>query len=432
LNWLNDVRTSWKLLGTVGLLLAALAAVGWIGLSGQGDLGAAIDHLYERELIGVVEIERMALALKDERIIVRQALLEEDAAAVEAAKTALAAARQQSEEHLNRFRQHVVRESTRAKTEEVESLHKQFAAEVDVVLDHVAAGRMEEAKAGIKVAGPKAVKIGQLVTEMVEDKLELAKESFESAQRLRANLRLRLLAIVLFATVAGLLSALWLSRSIALPLAAAVGALHRLSLGDLSARLGLRRKDEFGQLGEAFDTAAGRISEALSKVAERADALTVTSGELSDTSTSMSSAAEETAAQSQVVSAGAEGVNLSVQTVAASTEEMEATIKEISMSTTQAATVAQGGERLAKDAGEKVRQLELVSAEIGTVVKLISDIARQTSLLALNATIEAARAGEAGKGFAVVPRWPRPPGRPPRARPAPTAPPSRPRRWPEI
>lgn len=49
-----------------------------------------------------------------------------------------------------------------------------------------------------------------------------------------------------------------------------------------------------------------------------------------------------------------------------------------------------------------MRELGAKQDEIGTIVRVIDEIAGQTNLLALNAAIEAARAGEHGRGFAVV------------------------------
>ena len=90
------------------------------------------------------------------------------------------------------------------------------------------------------------------------------------------------------------------------------------------------------------------------------------------------------------------------QLVTAASEQLSASAREIagqiSNTAAEIASTARAGER----ARQIIDELSAAVGQIGTVARLIGDIAGRTNLLALNATIEAARAGEAGKGFAVV------------------------------
>lgn len=193
-------------------------------------------------------------------------------------------------------------------------------------------------------------------------------------------------------------------RSIVQPVTALRRRMKEIATGraDLSQRLDVDRRDEFGGVASSFNDFMAKLGDTVGAVEERAASLLRGSQELASVSEQLTSASSTSLRQTDVVAAAAREVAHAIELVVRSSAEMQHAIDDIARSASGAAGVSSTAVEATEAAHRIIQRLGESSAEITQVTKLISAIAEQTNLLALNATIESARAGEAGKGFAVV------------------------------
>ena len=246
------------------------------------------------------------------------------------------------------------------------------------------------------------------------------------------NLIYTIIAIVGIALLLGAIIFAWVGNRIAKPIVALAHVTSDVAQGNFSVEVkGAERGDEIGELARSVEVLKQgqqdklRLEEEQKKAADRAevekrasmqkladgfersvktvvDSVTKSAQQLQTHAKSMSDVAENATQKIGDASGATDNASGSVDAVAAAAEELSASISEISRQVASSSDVARTAVGEIGKANDTMKNLVVVSARIGEVVKLITAIAEQTNLLALNATIEAARAGEAGKGFAVV------------------------------
>src|SRR5947209_11310893 len=126
------------------------------------------------------------------------------------------------------------------------------------------------------------------------------------------------------------------------------------------------------------------------------------SGSLFARAEAMRAGAQETTSRTKIAAAASAEMARSVALTIGATDELEKSIAEIDRQSANSLSLSQASSSDAETSMSALRDLGQAAEQIGSVVEMISKIARQTNLLALNATIEAARAGEAGRGLGVV------------------------------
>ncbi len=235
---------------------------------------------------------------------------------------------------------------------------------------------------------PKWREVRALVLDLIKEQKEHFAESKTREIGLLHN-RMSFLLTTLIAIILVFISfALLLARSITHPLREVITSIDRLSGGDLTVDIVVKRKDETGQLLLAMKNMVDKLREIVADVKSAADNVASGSQQLSSGSGEMSQGASEQAS--------------SVEEVSSSMEQMVSNIRQNADNAQQTEKIALKSAGDARDSGRAVSETMTAMKDIAGKISIIEEIARQTNLLALNAAIEAARAGEHGKGFAVV------------------------------
>ncbi|MCP1454403.1 MULTISPECIES: methyl-accepting chemotaxis protein [Pseudomonas] len=313
-------------------------------------------------------------------------------------------------EEMQNYQKLIQNPADQASFDEFEVNHQAFNQAMAKVLDLYQRKDYEGARQALdKELTPEWIGGRGHLNHIIERNRELAENATQTIGDAVTAAKVAMGLSFLVALVVAVLCGLLLMRAIMGPMNRIVEILEIMRSGDLSGRLNLARKDEFGAVETGFNDMMAELTSLVSQAQRSSVQVTTSVTEIAATSRQQQATATETAATTTEIGATS-------REIAATSRDLVRTMTEVSTAADQASVAAGSGQqglaRMEETMHSVMGAADLVNAKlailnekagnINQVVVTIVKVADQTNLLSLNAAIEAEKAGEYGRGFAVV------------------------------
>lgn len=410
MKFLASMKVGTRLGAGFGLLLLFVTVLAAVGINRLAFLHENIDRIVNQDFVKIELANTMRDAVRYQAVALRDVVLQEDLAFKKKELKLMREARKKyhtAEEELDKM---VVATDAITYLTKIKSSESLVQPLVDETIDFSLNDKHNEAGNVVRdKVRPAQIQLIAELEEMLGYFQKINQEAAVEAKQTYRKTQVAMIVLGLFAMVLGVAIAFFITRSITTPLNVAVDVAHKISMGDLTAKIGQAGNDEMGMLLQALGEMNLNLSKIISGVTDASNNVAGSSARLSGAAGQVSSRAETQVEQVMQVGAAmeemavsiaevAEGAGYVVEAAGKTQKIAQEGSKNIAMGQESSKRITSSVETSSTNVGELSREIQKISE----VAKVIKDIAEQTNLLALNAAIEAARAGEQGRGFAVV------------------------------
>ncbi|WP_332855506.1 methyl-accepting chemotaxis protein [Duganella sp. S19_KUP01_CR8] len=378
------------------IVLALLVAVIVLGLSSMTRIGSRTHDIIDDKNVKMEAANRMVDNVRNITLSLTNIVVVPSTAEVNAELEKIGESRKKYGAAKKILLEHVTDDKEKAMLATLDDLLKEGAAKNNKVIELRKEGEIQDATAYLtQTAAPSLKGVLKALDDILVYETAQAKQAGEEVEAVLRNAQMVQVGLGALAMALGCGVAWFITRSITVPLNAAVDVAETVASGDLSSNIRTGATDETGRLLSALKSMNDSLLKVVGQVRQGTDTIATASNEIAAGNLDLSSRTEEQAS--------------SLEETASSMEELTSTVKQNADNARQANTLARSASEVATKGGAIVAQvvdtmgsINSSSRKIVDIIAVIDGIAFQTNILALNAAVEAARAGEQGRGFAVV------------------------------